>query len=94
MVKVNQKHHSKGKEKTFLYKTVTNFNQNANRYSKTPDQVPNWPDQVLERPDRYSSNNGDLMTFNLKLHLLPCMETNSYVIFNVFKNDIYILTCS
>ena len=43
--------------KTFLYKKVKNFNQNANRYSEALDQVPNWPDQVLERPDRYSSNN-------------------------------------
>ncbi len=82
------------KEKTFLYKKVKNFNQTANWYSETLDRVPNWPDQVLERPDRYSSNNGDSMAFNLKLHLLPCMETNSYFIFNILKDEIHILTCS
>ena len=57
MVKVNQKHHGRDKEKNLLYKIVKNFNRNANRYSEDLDRVPNWPDQVLERPDRYSSNN-------------------------------------
>ena len=94
MVKVNQIHHGKGKEKTFLYKKVKNFNQTANRYSKTPDWVPNWPDRVPGRPDQYSNKNEDPMAFNSKLHLLPCMETNFYVIFNIFKDDIHILTCS
>ena len=44
MVKVNQKHHGRDKEKTLLYKIVKNFNHNANRYSETLDRVPNWPD--------------------------------------------------
>ena len=95
MVKVNQKHHGRGKEKThFCTKKVKNFKQSANRYLETLDWVPNWPDWVLEKPDRYSSNNGDPMAFNSKLHLLPCMETKSNVIFNIFKDDFHILTCS
>jgi hypothetical protein len=66
MVKFNQKHHSRGKEKTFLYKKVKNFNQTTNRYSETLDRVLSWPDWVPERPDWYSSKNGDPMAFNSK----------------------------
>jgi hypothetical protein len=47
-----------------------------------------------QRPDRYSNNNGNPMAFNSKPHLLPCMKTNSYVIFNIFKDEIHILTRS
>jgi hypothetical protein len=94
MVKVNQKHHGKGKEKNIFVQKSKEFQPDCQSVLKNPRSGPKLARSGPRRPDRYSNKNGDPMAFNSKLHLLPCMETNFYVIFNIFKDDIHILTCS